>query len=131
MSRARRASAAATAAAAMITPARLERLGEHLQERRAAGGPAAASLCAACWSSTWYCSAMLGHVELDSDKGDAQMTKTMMFCVRQIMKNSLRMYFAPLRGAYRGVGSYIQHLNRDIELRRKAEKESCERVRST
>lgn len=59
------------------------------------------------------------------------MTKKTTSSVRQIMKDSLRMYFAPLRGAYRGIKSEIHQVDRDIELRRKARQEpSDERTRS-
>lgn len=44
--------------------------------------------------------------------------------IKRIMMDSLRLYFAPLTGAYRGIKAEFQRLDRDIEQRRKAEREA-------
>lgn len=44
--------------------------------------------------------------------------------IKRIMMDSLRLYFAPLTGAYRGIRAEFQRLDRDIEQRRKAEREA-------
>jgi len=41
--------------------------------------------------------------------------------IRRIMVDSLRLYFAPLTGAYRGIRAEFRRLDRDIEQRRKEE----------
>ncbi len=41
--------------------------------------------------------------------------------IKRIMLDSLRLYFAPITGAYRGIRAEFQRLDRDIERRRQAE----------
>lgn len=50
--------------------------------------------------------------------------------VRRIMIDSLRLYFAPLTGAWRGIRAELDRVDRDIERRRKLEqqgKQDCVR----
>ncbi len=44
--------------------------------------------------------------------------------IKRIMMDSVRLYFAPLTGAYRGIKAEFQRLDRDIAQRRKAEREA-------
>ncbi len=44
--------------------------------------------------------------------------------IKRIMMDSLRLYFAPLTGAYRGIKAEFQRLDREIEQRRKAERDA-------
>ncbi len=44
--------------------------------------------------------------------------------IKRIMMDSVRLYFAPLTGAYRGIKAEFQRLDRDIEQRRKAERDA-------
>ncbi len=47
--------------------------------------------------------------------------------LRRILMDSLRLYFAPLTGAYRGIKAEFARLDRDIEQRRQAEREAGQR----
>ncbi len=44
--------------------------------------------------------------------------------IKRIMMDSLRLYFAPLTGAFRGVKAEFQRLDREMERRRKDEREA-------
>jgi hypothetical protein len=41
--------------------------------------------------------------------------------VRRVVRDSIRMYFAPLTGAFKGIRSELQRTDREIERRRAAE----------
>lgn len=41
--------------------------------------------------------------------------------VRRVMRDSIRMYFAPLTGAFKGIRAELHRTDREIERRRKAE----------
>ncbi|MFD0668976.1 hypothetical protein ACT80S_14745 [Ramlibacter sp. MAHUQ-53] len=43
----------------------------------------------------------------------------------RILKDSIRLYFAPLTGAWRGIRMEIDRIEREIEARRRAEREAC------
>jgi hypothetical protein len=38
--------------------------------------------------------------------------------VRRIMRDSIRIFFAPLTGAFKGIGSQLKRADRDIRRRR-------------
>ncbi len=44
--------------------------------------------------------------------------------LKRIMWDSVRLYFAPLTGAYRGIKAEFRRIDREIEERRKAEREA-------
>lgn len=50
--------------------------------------------------------------------------------IKRIMMDSVRLYFAPLTGAWRGIRAEFQRLDREMEQRRKAEREA-RRVHAT
>lgn len=41
--------------------------------------------------------------------------------VRRVVRDSIRMYFAPLTGAFKGIRTELQRTDRDIKRRREAE----------
>lgn len=41
--------------------------------------------------------------------------------VRRVMRDSIRMYFAPLTGAFKGIRAELQRTDREIARRREAE----------
>ena len=41
--------------------------------------------------------------------------------VRRIMRDSIRVYFAPLTGAFKGIKAELQLVDRDIQHRRNSE----------
>ena len=48
--------------------------------------------------------------------------------LKRILQDSLRLYFAPLTGAYRGIKAEFARLEHEIEQRRRAEREGARRA---
>jgi hypothetical protein len=44
--------------------------------------------------------------------------------LKRIMRDSIRLYFAPVTGAYRGIKAEFRRIDREIEERRKAERDT-------
>ncbi len=48
--------------------------------------------------------------------------------VKQILLDSVRLYFAPITGAYRGIKAEFKRLEHEIEQRRRTERDNARRT---
>ena len=53
------------------------------------------------------------------------MTKNQPLQIRRIFRDSLKLYFAPLTGAYKGIKAELQRVDREIEHDRRANSLRC------
>ena len=79
------------------------------------------------WHSTptAYCAGfgtichVLGQVKYSPSQEDVQMKQPMQ--LRRVMRDSIRIYFAPLTGAFKGIRDELKRVDRDIQHQRNSE----------
>ena len=50
------------------------------------------------------------------------------FTIRRLVRDSIRMYFAPLTGAYKGIRAEFRNADREMEIHRHAENSNSHKV---